>query len=327
MAGKSLYAGEKNDRLKLLNGDQLTGEVKKLEDGLLVLSTDDMGTLSIEWDKIFSIISTKQFEVELSGGALYYGSLSDTSIPRYMVVSNDSFSIWVYRDEVVKLLQMDEGFWTSLDGSASLGFNYTKASNLFQLNGDMDVLYRGRKNQSQLTVSTVLTRQTDVENSDRFDLNFSESFLFYDRWFSTASFGLQSNDALGLDWRASVEGTGGRLLVHTNAQNLSLSAGLSGNREWLTSGEDSYNVEVVGTIAHSKFRYDRPKLNLNTKFSIYSNVRSPKKVRLEFNTSVSWEIFADFILKLSLYDSFNSEPPPDASRNDWNTVLSFGYTF
>ena len=175
LAGGVLYGGEKTDRVGLLNGDKLTGEVKKLEDGLLVLSTDDMGTLSIEWDKISSLISSKQFEVEMSDGTLHYGLLSDTSTPRFMLITTDSLIVRVYRDEVVKLIPMDDEFWTRLDGSLSLGFSYTMASGLFQLNSNMDVTYRGRKSQSELTFSSVLTRQTDVENSGRFDLVFSSS--------------------------------------------------------------------------------------------------------------------------------------------------------
>ena len=42
----------KTDSLVLVNGDHITCEIKKLEYAKLSVKTDDMGTLSIEWDKI-----------------------------------------------------------------------------------------------------------------------------------------------------------------------------------------------------------------------------------------------------------------------------------
>ncbi len=47
------------------NGDYITGEVKKLQFGILFFKTDDMGTLQIEWEKVMHVISKDYFEVEL----------------------------------------------------------------------------------------------------------------------------------------------------------------------------------------------------------------------------------------------------------------------
>ena len=48
-----LHAGgvfaQKTDIVILENGDRITGEIKRLEAGLLNFSTDTMGTVNIEW--------------------------------------------------------------------------------------------------------------------------------------------------------------------------------------------------------------------------------------------------------------------------------------
>ena len=46
---------QKTDVVTLLNGDKITGEVKYLRVGILTYKTDNMETVSIQWNKIKSI--------------------------------------------------------------------------------------------------------------------------------------------------------------------------------------------------------------------------------------------------------------------------------
>lgn len=59
----------KTDQVTLVNGDRITGEVKLIEQGRLVYSTDDLGTVRIEWDKVVQVVSQRSYEVELYDGS------------------------------------------------------------------------------------------------------------------------------------------------------------------------------------------------------------------------------------------------------------------
>src|SRR5262245_48847762 len=65
----------RTDVVTLKNGDRLTGEIRQLERGKLTYKTDDLGTVSIEWDKVTSLQSIHLFEVELQTGQKYFGNL------------------------------------------------------------------------------------------------------------------------------------------------------------------------------------------------------------------------------------------------------------
>src|SRR5688572_26580715 len=66
---------QKTDSVWIRNGDRITGEVKSLYRGRLKYSTDDLGTIYIEWDKVVRISSRATFEVQLSSGLKYFGTL------------------------------------------------------------------------------------------------------------------------------------------------------------------------------------------------------------------------------------------------------------
>ena len=70
-------AREKTDVVILRNGDHLTGEIKGMERGKLDFNTDDIGRISIEWDKVVDrLTTTHQYEAELRSGDRTDGALS-----------------------------------------------------------------------------------------------------------------------------------------------------------------------------------------------------------------------------------------------------------
>jgi hypothetical protein len=70
----------KTDVARLINGDDVTGEIKSLEFGELRYSTDSMGTVSIEWEEVLALTSDQALQVEVSSGARYFGNLSGSGV-------------------------------------------------------------------------------------------------------------------------------------------------------------------------------------------------------------------------------------------------------
>jgi hypothetical protein len=68
-------AAQRTDVVVLDNGDHITGENKELTAGRLSFKTDNLGTVSIEWDTILSITATRLFELETGDGQLYLSQL------------------------------------------------------------------------------------------------------------------------------------------------------------------------------------------------------------------------------------------------------------
>ena len=63
----SLASG-KIDTIYFQNGDRITGEVKSLDNNHLRLSTDDAGTIQVEWNKIDSVKILNSMRIVLQDG-------------------------------------------------------------------------------------------------------------------------------------------------------------------------------------------------------------------------------------------------------------------
>ena len=137
----TLYAQPKTDVVILANGDRLTGEVKRLDRGRLEFSTDDAGTLYLEWDKLVGVVATaRRVEVVTNDGRRFLGTLG-VAPSRSIAVTGPEDTI-LTMPEVTIIRPIGTSFWSKLDGSIDAGFNYTRSSGVAQLNFNSDSGYR-----------------------------------------------------------------------------------------------------------------------------------------------------------------------------------------
>jgi hypothetical protein len=323
----SASARAKTDLVFLKNGDRVTGEIKQLNRGILQLKTNDIGTLSVEWEDVDSLNSVYQFRIEDAVGGKYFGSIF-LHHSGLLEVIHEGTSETTRALNVVEITPLEASFWQRLDGSISLGFSYTKASTVGQLNSDFNVRYRTPLRQVILDASNIATSQEGQDTKHREDLSLTYNRLFTGRWFATVAAGAQTNDELGLDLRVLVAPGAGLDLIQSNHNTMTATAGLSGNREWSANGDGIYNLEAFVGLEQSTFRYDYPKTDITIDATAFPSLNTPGRFRTEIDISASREVVKDLTVVLTFYHSYDSDPlDPDAQKTDYGIVSSLGWTF
>jgi len=137
-----VLAQGKTDVVTLGNGDRITGEVERLDRGRLEFSTDDAGTLFLEWENLIRLVAASRvFEVVTGDGLRFVGTL--TAAPdRSIAVSGTGRVDAVAMKDVVLITPIGRSFWSKLDGTIDAGFSYTKSSGIAQLNFNSETVYR-----------------------------------------------------------------------------------------------------------------------------------------------------------------------------------------
>ena len=321
---------EKTDIVLLENGDRLTGEVKKLELGMLSFKTDHMGTISIEWDKVVGVWAMKKYyRLEREDGFLLYGSIETDTAYQKILVALDTIKIPLYFWEVVRITPIEMTFWERLGGSLDIGYSYTKATTVSQLSLSGEVIYRSYQRQYELDWSAIHTSQEEQANTMRRDVSLQTKRLYQNKIFFQVIGEMQQNSELGLDLRLALGGGVGKNIIQNNQAVLLAGGGLSFNREWT----DDYSSQVnnlegfIGT-GYNHFIYDHPQLNLDGSLQIYPSITDWGRIRMELDIQLKWEIIKDLYWSLTYYDSYDNQPPGvEISKNDFSIVLSLGYIF
>jgi hypothetical protein len=326
LAGAAL--GQKTDVIVLFNGDRLTGEIKSYASGRLSVSTDVASDVSVKWNKILSITSDKQFEIETTGGRYHYGTLAPSTPPGKLDIVSDGKVETIEFIDVVRLAPLYATFWRRIDGSLDLGFNYTQANQFVQFTVNANANLRKPAFATWATVSSFFTSQQGIPSSQRANFNISYQKFLKDRWSLAGGLGLDRNLDLGLDLRVSLTAAAGRDLVQTNQTSLMVFLGLTGSHEDPVQGVPSYSVAAILAGKYSAFTYDFPKVTVSATLSVIPYLTDTGRVRLEFQGQAKREIVRDFYISLSLFDSFDSrDPSTQQSKNDWGPVLAIGWTF
>ncbi len=319
---------QKTDIIIMNNGDRITGEVKKLEYGLVTFKTDDAGTLSIKWDKIATLTAKESFEVEKEDGSVYFGSIPESPKPDTLIIATDLFRFEIPNANVVSIIPIKNKFLKRLDGSVGVGFSYTKATTLSQLNFNTSVQYRTRKMVTSFSYDGNLSTQEDESTTRRQEFNYVLQRLLPGKWFYGTQTGFEQNSELGLDLRINLGVAGGRNMIQNNRNVFQALIGFQGISEWLTGvTESTRDFEGVITLYYSLFKYDSPKSNISATVAAFPGITDLGRIRVNTSMRIGQEIVRDFTIGLTFYNSFDNQPPEGSAKNDWGVTTSIGYTF
>ncbi|MGH8621536.1 MAG: DUF481 domain-containing protein, partial [Burkholderiales bacterium] len=319
---------QKTDTVVLRNGDRITGEVKSLDRGKLSYSTDDMGTLAIEWDKVVRITSRHYFEVELESGRRYFGALARAARDSEMVVAVAEFSDTLDLAAIVRIYPIEASFLRRINGYLDVGFTFQRANRVSQFTLASQVDYRTQQWLARLKLSSYFQGQEQVEGTSRNSASLLTQRTLRERWLAWGSGGLEQNEELGLDLRTLLGAGAGRFLVQTNHTVFQVVGGLTYTHEAFSTGTSASNLESLLATELAFFRLDRPKTDLRTALAVYPSLTDLGRVRLELDVRLAYEVLKDFTVSLTLFDDFDSRPPgQDGTTNDFGTTLSLGWTF
>lgn len=322
-------ARDKTDIVEVKNGDRIHGEIVTLEYGKLKLKTDSFGTIYVQWPDVVAVESRHSFYVEVIGGRRYFGALTRGSDDDGgMTVTGGASIEHLLIADVTRIDQVEQGFWDRIDGSFSVGFNYAKSTEISVTSAQATGNYRSRLHVATLSTNMNITTDSDGQNN-RLQLAYSHQYLRPKGrfWIGGASF--ERNDELGLDGRLQFAGGLGTYLRQTSFSEVGVYGGIALNQEWNQGGEDSQQtVEAILGSNWRIFQFSDPETSLNSTFVLYPSLSQWGRVRSSLNVSLRRELIEDLFLDLSLYHSYDNEPPSeDAAKDDYGIVTSLGYSF
>ena len=149
------------DTVILRSGNLVIGDVERLSRGSLEFDTDEMDLVKIDWDDIAFVRSGSFYEVILSSGARYFGSLAGADSSMLVVVGVGRSDTLAYRD-VVEIASIEQGFFARTNGFIDLGTNLARANRLASLLVKSRFNYSGPKWGFDVTGESYWQRQESI---------------------------------------------------------------------------------------------------------------------------------------------------------------------
>lgn len=321
------FASSKIDTIYFQGGDRITGEVKSLDNNLLKLSTDDSGTISIEWDRIDSVFIKNPMRITMMDGVVRHGQIKPSGMAGECTIlvdygETEKVKLW----NIVELVPLEKRFIDRLSGTVSSGFSFVKASNVTKLDFAGTVEYRGEKLIFQADYDVILTKES-TEITQRQSGGASLHRVLPKNWSIQGRLLAESNSYFELDLRTTVALGPNYFLIRNNKQRLSAGVGLLANKEF--SGElTQNNFESLVQLSYKLFLFDSPEVSIDFQGNLIPGLSEFGRFRNETDININWEVFNDFYLKWTFYNSFDNQPLSGIDvHRDWGTSLGLEFKF
>ena len=318
-------ARPKTDTVTLVNGNEVTCEIKGLSRGVLTAKTDSLSTVSIRWEDVKRIQSGTVFEIILAGRSTpLFGALAQDASGSLVLAGSAPIPLI----SVVALTPIRSRIANRFDGSADFGYSYQKSQSTSQLNFDGDVGYTTRRRSVDLQASSTLVSRDQTDSTRRIQTGLTLKETLSRGNYLGVIGQFSSNEELNLIQRYLAGGAFGRYLIHTNRSVLAAYGGASYSSEHYAGAERSNNAEALLGLNTQVFRLYSPKLDITGDFKLWPSLTTSGRYRIDANAKVKIEVYKDLFVSLSFFDNYDRKNPSTTlPLNDYGTVLSVGYSF
>jgi hypothetical protein len=316
-----------NDTIWSRSGDMLIGEIKSLENGVLMFDAEYADQdFHIEWSEIRQLISERSFLIILTDGRRLNGNIFSHpgNMPRVRITNMSG--VWVTGSllDITSLTPVEKTFLGRLDASIELGFNLTKANNVRQFTTRSYLGYTADIWRTKGSLDVIRSSQDSVAPTKRTDGMLEASIFFNRSWFLSLSNNFLQNDEQLLKLRSTTNLSVGHLLINTHRAYWGVGIGSAYNFESFTS-EDPVEKSIEALVATelNLFAYDD--LSLNTSLRVYPSISVRRRVRSDIKFDLKYDLPLDFFIKLGFTHNYDNQPVEGASTGDYIIQTTFGW--
>ena len=306
----------------LKDGTVVIGTIVSLVDGEdLVVDTEYMDKVTIEWDSIVTARGTQIVEVELFNGRRELGTVKfdETGVS---IISDDTLT--VDPRDVFAMSEVNETFWEALQVYTDLGMNLVRGNNqVTQVSFGGGIGYDATDFETSISATTIINEQTATEDTRRVTLSANYTHRLPKGWEAIGLFQFESDEQQNLDGRSLFGGALAKRVVNQRRHRVEIYGGLAVNSEEFSGTPRSETLEgIVGARYRMRWAVDA-----DLAFTVLPNLEDSSRVRTQLDGSLSVDLFSDFDFKVTVYDRYDSQPPPGNEKNDSGITLGLSWEY
>jgi hypothetical protein len=319
------------DTLYLKNNTVFLGELRSINLGKAEFDLDFATIVNIKVTNISTIrAETNFYRVQTTNKKIYLCRILPDTVSGHVLLSNSEMVLEsVALNDISALSYYHQSGERALEGHVTLGYTYTRSSDIGRINFDGTIKYLLPKSDIKFTGSSIITQNEGHLTRDRESGSLSTTKYFSTDWRAMLLLNYQRNLELGLARRFQ-QGLG-VAYTYLNTRHLQgvLLSGFFLNQEKSTDGvAKKPQAELPFLITFDFFRLSKPDISVASVAGVFVSLTQKGRVRQDADLRVRWKVIGDFSLNLQIYNNFDNQPPvATASKLDYGIVFGLGYKF
>ena len=325
MIQTAVVSAQTPDVVITTSGEKLTGEIIRVEKDVLTFSTGYSDSdFNIEWDKVASIESGRQFLVETFDGKRLTGSLVlDPNTKAAVQVAGISVPL----AELSAVQPIERNFWSRFDAGLDFGYSLTKTNSAKQLSLGSNLSYRSADYYDALFANVFSSTQDNAPDTQRWDVGNDFRRFLGSRWYVNTTQDFLNSEEQGLDLRTSIGGGGGRYLLRSSAQHLAVGGGIAWTNENYSDAATPAKDSAEAYLS-TEFMTEKMKItDFITRFTYYPSLTIDDRFRIAYRFDFDFNLPGDWYFRIGFFDNYDSQPQEGFSKNDYGWSNAFGFKF
>jgi|HubBroStandDraft_6_1064221.scaffolds.fasta_scaffold193133_1 putative salt-induced outer membrane protein YdiY len=332
--GSPLLAKRSDDLVVMTNGDRFTGEIKKLENGILYFKSGYMlESVQLDWAEVDRLESQDRFFITLKSGKRYTGIIGKTGGKKTagadLRLATQGKVMEIEPLDVVGIQQSERTFWSQVNGSIDYGLSYSSGNSALSSSLGAAAEYQRTKDLVRLTTGSQFDTQSNGPSTNRYTFDGQYFRLLSERWLYGGLIDLLKSDRQQLDLRTTAGAVFGRTMLRTERTSLRIFAGTVFSRERYFPQEQTTTMQnnAEALIGANFYTFRFKVLDIRSSALFYPSLSDPGRYRLSSDSNLHIELVKDFYWDFHLYENFDSRPPIHAPRNDLGVTTGIGWKF
>jgi putative salt-induced outer membrane protein YdiY len=325
-------AGRK-DVVIMNNGDHFTGEVKRLQNGLLYVETEYVsGSIALDWTQVQSVESTATYQIVMNNGRRIEGKIEKKSGEKTKIedflIREATEELHVSSAAVVSIETTKSTFWRKLQGSVDLGYSFASGNTQSTLNLDSSAAYKTPRWEAATSFDSTFSGQSGASKTNREDSQTTFSKFLSKNSFVQGLSGFLHSSQQDLTLRATLGGGYGRFVKRTTNNNFSWLAGVVYVKESFDTADgqtSDQNLEAVVGMRYNLTRFNFGEFD--SQLLTFPGLTDGGRLRLTTSNSLTIKLRNNFHLAFTFWDNFDSQPPLTARKNELGISSGIGWSF
>lgn len=322
----------RGDVVTMKNGDRFTGEVKRLQSGVLYIETDyAANNLAVDWAQVQNVKSTATYLITLSSGVHVTGKLE--RLPGTgetgddVTILNGTQDMHLPPADVVEIASHKPSFWRQLQGSIDAGTSFTSGNSQVTANTDLNATYSTPKWATSAGLSTSFNDQASGTKTNRNDASVGGQYFLGRNAYVGGLLDFLHSSQQDLDLRTTVGGGYGRYFKRTGTTDFRWLGGVVYTRESFstTTNPSDSNAEGLIGIDYDSFRFKVGEIHLQA--MVFPGLTDYGRVRATTNNSLVIKLTNNFHFTFTFWDNYDSRPPVSAKNNELGLSSAIGWAF
>jgi putative salt-induced outer membrane protein YdiY len=329
----SLAQEKRRDVIVMSNGDHLTGQVKRLQNGLLYVEMEyASGNIGLDWNQVVSVQSTATFQIVLNNGQRFVGKMEKVSPEdeqqKDFVIREAAEEVRVPAASIASIDSSKPTFWRQLQGNIDLGYSFASGNSQSSLNANTNAAYRTKGWETAASFDSTFSGQAGASSTNREDLQVTLSRFLNRNSFVAGLSDFLHSSRQDLNLRTTLGGGYGRYLKRTTNSNLAWLGGVVYIHESFDTTAAQPSDQSLEAVIGLQYTYVRFNLGeFDSQLRTYPGLTDSGRLRLTTNNALTIKLRNNFHLAFTFWDNFDSRPPATAIKNELGISSGIGWSF